>query len=564
MARLKKKEKAKKYKDIDMDVLPKDKEIDGLSIDQLRKKFEHFDKFIRKLTKDHPVPTMIRGLNREMAVDPKINIIYSVSGGIFIHVIRQRTGDFRYNVIEPRFTEEEEDLFEKIQDVLLSNAFYAKNTPLTDKDFAIKLKELLEENTVDIEESSFGKYMNQVIYGKMELPGEEIERIDYLLKRNLIYNGAIEGFMRDPYIEDISCVGTNPIWLVHKIFGPMQTNVRYSSDLRLDKYLYRLTESLDKPCSDTNLIVDVAMKDGSRFNVLFGYDISARGSAFTIRKFSEVPISVTQLVKWNTISAEEAAYLWLCLEHGMSAFICGETASGKTTTLKSIASFIRPDAKIFSIEDTPEIFVPHENWQQTVSVGDKATTFDLLKSSLRSRPNYIIVGEIRGKEGNVAFQAMQTGHPVMSTFHAASVQSMIQRFIGDPILVPKDYLSNLNIVLIQQAVYQGEKSLRRCLSINEIEGYYAGTDSIITRTVFEWEPARDIHMFRGRYNSYVLEELVSKKMGFNDKREVYKELDTRAKVIKAMVDKNILDYFKVYDIFVRYLAKGIEGLPFEI
>ena len=554
----------KKYKDIDMDVLPKDKDIEGLDLEALQKKFHYLRDYLRELTKEQPMPLLTRGLNRDMAVDPKINIIYPLDEGLFVHVMKHRTGDFLYSVIEPQFTEEEEDLYEKIQDVLLSSAFYSQETPRTDDEFIVKLRKLLDETTIDTEGSAMGRFANELVYGKIELPSNELERIDYLLKRNLIYNGAIEGFMRDPYIEDISCVGTNTIWLVHKIFGPMRTNVRFRSDEKLDKYLYRLTEALDKPCSDTNLIVDVAMKDGSRLNVLYGYDISARGSAFTIRKFSAIPISITQLVKWNTLSAEEAAYFWLALEHGMSAFVCGETASGKTTTLKSVASFIRPDAKVFSIEDTPEIFVPHQNWQQTVSVGERATTFDLLKASLRSRPNYIIVGEIRGKEGNVAFQAMQTGHPVMSTFHAASVQSMIQRFIGDPILVPKDYLSNLNIVLIQQAVYQGEKSLRRCLSINEIEGYYAGTDSIITRSVFEWDPARDTHVFRGRYNSYILEELVSKRMGYTDKRQIYDELDTRTKVIQAMVDKNILDYFKVYDVFTRYLSKGLEGLPFEI
>jgi len=506
---------------------------------------------------------LVKGLSRDMATNPKINIIYPVGGGIFIHIIRLRTGDFRYSIIEPRFTEEEEMLYEKVQDVLLANAFYSKDVPRNDEEFVRKLKQLLEENTMDISSGNLAKMLNQLFYGKLEIPKSKIEKIDYLLKRNLIYSGPIEGFMRDPYIEDISCVGTNPIWIVHKIFGPMQTNVKFRSDAVLDKFLYRLTESLDKPCSDTNVIVDVAMRDGSRLNVLFGYDISARGSAFTIRKFTTVPISVTQLVKWNTISAEEAAYFWLCLEHGMSAFYCGETASGKTTTLKALAAFIRPDAKIFSIEDTPEIFVPHENWQQTIADGEKVTTFDLLKASLRSRPNYVIVGEIRGREGNVAFQAMQTGHPVLSTFHASSIGRVIQRITGDPINVPLAFINNLNFVGIMRSVEKEGSFVRRFVSIHEIEGYYE-EEGILTREVFTWDPETDRHLFRGLYNSYILEEKVATLRGLVEKRDIYKEMLFRKAVIDEMVKRNITGYHDVWEVIQKYMIKGKEGLPFFV
>ncbi|WP_276968375.1 type II/IV secretion system ATPase subunit, partial [Metallibacterium scheffleri] len=237
----------------------------------------------------------------------------------------------------------------------------------------------------------------------------------------------------------------------------------------------RLSERIGRPVSDKVPIVDATLPDGSRLSIVYSSDVSIRGPSFTIRKFSDIPISIIQLVKYNTMSAEEAAYLWLALEYGQSIFVCGETASGKTTVVNALVPFIRPESKIFSAEDTPEIRCPQPAWQQLVTrergaEESRVTLFDLLKTALRSRPNYIIVGEIRGAEGSMAFQAMQTGHPVIATFHAASVKRMIQRFTGTPINIPVTFMDNLNIALIQQAVYVNGKFLRRTTSINEIEG----------------------------------------------------------------------------------------------
>jgi flagellar protein FlaI len=222
------------------------------------------------------------------------------------------------------------------------------------------------------------------------------------------------------------------------------------------------------------------MPDGSRSNFIYGRDISREGSSFTIRKFSKVPVSVTQLIDWGTISLELASYLWIALENGMNLFVCGETASGKTTTLNAIAAFIKPDAKIYTVENTPEVTMPHEIWQHLVTresgktEQDSDVTYqDLLIAALRSRPNYIIVGEIRGVEGSIAFQAMQTGHPVISTFHAGNVTTLIQRLTGDPINIPITFVDNLNLCLIQQADYKDNKFVRRILSLTELERYYA-------------------------------------------------------------------------------------------
>jgi flagellar protein FlaI len=278
---------------------------------------------------------------------------------------------------------------------------------------------------------------------------------------------------------------------------------------------------------------------------------------------------VAQLSNWNTISAQEAAYLWLCLENGMSVFVCGETASGKTTMLNAIFPFIRYDQKIFSAEDTLEVQPPQEVWQQlsTREFGpedSKVDTFALLRAGLRSRPNYIIVGEIRGKEGNVAFQAMQTGIPVMATFHAASVKRMIQRFTGSPIDVPITSMDNLNVAVFQAGIYRGGKLIRRTLSIEEILGYSEAMGGVMTRAVFVWNPINDLHLFRGMNNSYILEERIAVKRGYKDKRDIYKELALRTRIIEKMIEMNMTGYKTVNDIIKAFQKEGVAGLPFTI
>ncbi|MCS6788855.1 MAG: type II/IV secretion system ATPase subunit, partial [Aigarchaeota archaeon] len=225
-------------------------------------------------------------------------------------------------------------------------------------------------------------------------------------------HGVIEPFIRDPYIEDISCDGVGPVFIVHKVFEGCVTNIEFRDEKELDQFVQRLSIKCGRPASFRNPIIDAQLPDGSRVNIVYGSDVSRRGSNFTIRKFSDTPISITQLIKWNVLSAEAAAYLWMLLESNMNVWFCGETASGKTTLLRAAAVFIRPTAKIVSIEDVPEIVVPHENWVSEVTKKGEAGTsgvelFDLLKAALRQRPNYIIVGEIRGQEASVAFQAMQ-------------------------------------------------------------------------------------------------------------------------------------------------------------
>ncbi len=530
----------------------------------------HLRDYIERFRKKEGVtPTFVPTLSRDMKSLPRPNLIYPVGDPIFIHIYTDRDGEKRYIAIEPRLEGDEEEKYRILMDRMLEIAPQEK-TPESDEELEElidvlidKVVEIVDEK-VRVERKRFLKFG----FEKLKLTKEEVEKFRYLIKRDVIGVGPLEPLIRDPYIEDIHVIGPKNTHIVHKIFDMLPTNIDFKNDVYLAEYLKNLGERIGRPVSERNPIVDGTLPDGSRINIIYSPDVSLKGPSFTIRKFTAVPISVTQLINWGTLSAEVASYLWLCLEYGMSIWVSGETASGKTTTLNAMIPFIKPQSKIYTAEDTPEVQVPHPVWQQlcTRERGSegKVDLFDLLKAALRSRPNYIIVGEIRGKEGAVAFQAMQTGHPVLATFHAGSVKKLIQRLTGDPINVPITFIDNLNVVLIQQAVYRKGQFLRRCLVVEEIEGYYEEVGGVVTRTVFEWDSVTDRHNFRGLYNSYILENKIAQTAGLEDPREIYEEMFLRARILQRMVELKIFDYYEVVKVIWSYYKRGLQGLPFRI
>jgi flagellar protein FlaI len=264
--------------------------------------------------------------------------------------------------------------------------------------------------------------------------------------------------------------------------------------------------------------------------------------------------------------------MWMMFNEGMSTFICGETASGKTTTAMALTAFIPSNWKIVTIEDTPELTLPHANWitEATRYTGNdysSVTMFDLLKAALRQRPNYIIVGEIRGAEGNIAFQAMQTGHPVISTFHAANMTSLVQRLSNDPINVPKTHMDNLNLAVFQGAVQgPGGKRVRRVLSINEILGYNPEGNNIMFIPVFNWDPGTDTTKFRGKGSSALFASKLLQLRGMDKRDEaiLYEELALRAKILEKMVEKKIFNFYDVFDSIAHCREIGLEAFLKEL
>ena len=526
----------------------------------------HLADYLNRIVPEIGWPDYYEGkLPGELKKAPNINVIYPIGDNLYIHVYMPPGGTVsgyrKYVVIEP--PRPPRALVELVEEKIAE--LVTEKDISRDEEERKKLLLKFLEQSVDIVDSpvNYNEMLLRKRMGKLKLKKVPVYRRDYdilryYLIRDKVGLGVLEPFIKDMYIEDISCDGVGYIYIVHKIFGPLETSIEFKTEEELDRFVIELSERIGKPVSHARPIVDATLPDGSRINIVFGTDVSLKGSNFTIRKFSKVPASVIQLIKWGTLDERVAAYLWMLLLEGMSGFISGETASGKTTSLNAIIAFIKPIAKIITIEDTAEVQVPHDNWvreltRDTGSVESSVTMFDLLKAALRQRPNYIIVGEIRGAEGNVAFQAMQTGHPVLATFHAGSVVRLIQRITSPPINVPKTQLDNLNFVIIQSAVYREGVMLRRMLSVNEIIGYDANADSIIYIPVFTWDPAKDVFLFRGKGSSYLLEEKIATMRGISRRqlKLIYDELELRAQILREMKERNIIDYYDVFRVFAK-------------
>lgn len=525
-------------------------------------KFPHFRRYMQEFTKNNSQPDYVMELTKAHKSLENPNLIYPVGDPIFIHIYKQGTGSIMYHCIEPRVDDENLKLYAYVEDKIVEIA----NTMPVPEDVT-EIGPVLEKLIDMVIDPTTPSPIKKILSPKRLVTPEQYDIIKYMILRNRVGYGKLDPIFSDPYLEDIHCTGVGNIMTIHKIFDMVYTNIEFPDDITLNRYIIDMSERVERPTSDSNSVVDAVMPDGSRANFIYGRDVSLEGSSFTLRKFSEVPVSVTQLINWGTLSAELAAYLWICLENGMNLFVCGETASGKTTTLNAIATFIKPLDKVYTVENTPEVTMPHDCWQHllTREAGKRTDVSyqDLLIASLRSRPNYIIVGEIRGVEGNIAFQAMQTGHPVMSTFHAGDPKTMIQRVTSPPINVPIAFVDNLNLSLIQQAVSHNGHMIRRVLSLTEIERFYAPTKQMVTRQVFEWDPVSDVHNFRGLYNSYILESKIARMLGLQDTREIYKELDKRRRILVAMTERKIFNYFDVWNTIKNYHFLGPRGLPFE-
>ncbi|WP_302081709.1 type II/IV secretion system ATPase subunit [Salinibaculum rarum] len=501
------------------------------------------------------------------------NVLYPVGGPIYSHIYGDLGQDMKYYAIEPELGEGERPVFDKVRNRLLERSV-TKEAPENEAEYDDRIEELLQETTrVKNRETSDSGVLTRLSkitdVGKVELNQETYENIRYRLNRDIVGLGPLEPVMRDPANEDIHVIGRDQCFVDHSVYSMLETTVEWDSKESFDQWLKNMGERIGDPVSDSDPIVDSTLPDGSRLNLIYSDDVSLQGPSLTIRQGEDVPLSIFQITKWNTLSPELSAYLWLALENEQTVFVVGETASGKTTTLNSIMAFIPRGSKIYTAEDTAEVIPPHDTWQQLLTrEGESEDTsidmFDLVAAALRSRPDYIIVGEVRGEEGRMAFQAAQTGHPVMLTFHASDIVSMIQRFTGEPINVPETFMDVADVALFQNRVKQGDQVLRRVTSVQEIEGYSKEMDGVVTRQSFYWDPVEDEIVFQGMNNSYVLEEQIATLLGYEDTRDIYDDLKFRARIIERAIQEGILGYYEVNDLIADYQRDGVEGLPFDI
>ena len=526
------------------------------------------------------IPAYYPKPSRKLGDEKMPNLIYPTKRkGLFIHILYNANDNRNsYIPIEPCLTKDYSELMHKVDLKLLQLRRNLPTLAVTDTADE-KEKKILDVllNVIALrDQPGPGKLLNWIntfraesgIVNKLIMTTQELEGLRYLFLRDRMGLGALEPLISDPNIEDISCSGLGQVFIEHKIFKSLKSSVTFSSIDSLDEYVMWLSERIKKPVNYKTPIIDATLPDGSRINIVYGKEVSRRGSNFSIRKFAGTPVSIFELIDFHSLSYQMLAYLSLAIGNGMSLFVSGETASGKTTLLNAVTTFIHPNAKIVSIEDTPELQVPHKNWirevVQTTKVDDKSgavNMFDLLKAALRQRPNEIIVGEIRGPEGNVAFQAMQTGHSVMATFHAASVEKLIQRITGDPISVPKTYIDNLNIVVFTSMVkLPTGKMGRRITGINEIVGYDSGLDAFTFVESFHWDEIKDTFEFTGYMTSFILEYKIAPKLGIpaNKRQRVYAEVERRAKILRKIhEDQGITDFYEVLDVLAKAQREGL-------
>ncbi len=466
----------------------------------------------------------------------------------FAHVAivqNPKTGEYKYILDELQLDPLERSVYNRILEILLAEIESPKEEILDPrKFFAEEAKKIVDKYRI-----SLGW-----------LPDVSWYKILYHAERNLVGFGRIDPLMRDPNIEDISCDGVNkPVYVWHRKYESIETNLEFESDEELDNMVVKLVHMAGKHVSSAFPIVDASLPGKHRLAVCYRREVTPFGTAFTIRKFREDPYSIIDLINLGTFSEEMAAYFWMCLENRASIMVLGGTAAGKTTALNALACLIKPGSKIITIEETAELNLPHENWvsliaRQSYGLGGsgvgEVTLFDLVKTSMRHRPDVLIVGEVRGQEAYVLFQALATGHGGMCTMHAENLDSAVKRLTQKPMDIAPAYIPLMNLVLSVQRVHliKGEerKAYRRVINANEVADYED------YRCIFKWNPVKDEHV--PSFNKSVLLSSISERLGVS-KKELIEEIKRRKEVLHWMRERNIRSYKDVAAIIAEYYAR---------
>ncbi len=455
-------------------------------------------------------------------------------------IFDKNTNEYIYKAIEPVLNPAENKLLAEIEQRLFET-------------LDVNTKGLTKEKAVEILKDSVNDIISD--YG-LKLKPAERAKILYHINKEFLGDGLIDPIMHDKYIEDISCDGLNtPIFVFHSKYESLQTNLLYKEEAVLDSFVTKLAQRAGKYISIAEPMLDATMSDGSRIQMTLGTEVTAHGSTFTIRKFKDEPITPTDLTEWGTFSPLSIAYIWLAVEAGKSCIFAGGTASGKTTSLNAISLFIPPLAKIVTLEDTRELKLPHLNWIPSVTREsfDKdgkgsIDMYELLRAALRQRPEYILVGEVRGAEAQTLFQAMSTGHVTYATMHADSVASAVHRIENPPLNVPRNMLSSLNLMSVQVQARIGGQRIRRNKQLIEILDIDPRTKELITNEVFKWHQSTDEIRYSGK--SYVLEDIMESR-GWDEAR-MLEELKRRQEILEWMRLKKLRNYKDVGKVLMSY------------
>lgn len=509
------------------------------------------------------LPSLVKATKIEEAEREKVSMVYplipkkpkkdeSVFAYAKIYWDEKARGHI-YQVVEPPMPDKLKDMLKKVKSALEKRL---------DVDFSklkiFEAKEYLKKQILEI-----------IAYYGFVLTEVESQIIQYYVERDFIGLERIEPLLNDEQIEDVSCDGLNiPIFVFHRnpVLGSVMTNVKFDDAEDLDSFVMRLAQICGKSISVTAPLLSGSLPDGSRVQATLATDIARRGSNFTLRKFTEKPLTPIHLLGYKTLDVKTLAYLWFIVDLGKSVLVSGGTASGKTSLLNVLSLFIRPEEKIVSIEDTPELKLPHPHWVPHVArtaigteFGKKPgeiDLFDLLKESLRQRPDYIIVGEVRGKEAYVLFQEMATGHPSLATIHAENVPKLLDRLTTPPISLPSSLIASADVIVFLITTRYREKQVRRVTEVLEVAGLDEETKAPIINQVFKWNTTKDTFDTTGK--SFVLKK-ISETSGMKEE-EIKEELERRMMVLDWMYRNKIIEYEDVTSVMNNYYKNPVRLL----
>ena len=484
-----------------------------------------------------------KNLVENVSTEPTFKEFYPVAppfGYVGIQV-DDVNGKKLYNVIEPTMTEEEADILRSIKEAIIINV-------------GVPLKVLKDD-------ALMGEYLDTMIRKvlkkfKKRVPKESEDKLRYYLIRDFLGYGKIELLFHDPNIEDISCNGVNtPLYIWHRVYESLPTNIIFPTDDELNFVVTRLVYKTGNQISIANPILEGTLPEGFRVHVTLN-EVSKRGDTFTIRKFRTTPFTVVDLIQLGTISPRIAAYSWILVEYLRSMMVCGAVASGKTALLNGISMFIKPEMKVVTIEEVRELRL-HENWiplttRPSYQPGiQEVDLFALLKSALRQRPDYIIVGEVRGEEAYTLFQSIAVGHGGLCSIHADSEDSVIKRLLTKPMDIPPMMLPLMNCLIQIRRVALNDHVVRRVESITEIVGMNQKTQEPILETRFKWNAETDAFMYNKPKNKKSVFNLISQ-INQIPIENLHLELDRRETILKWMVDVGVKDYDEVANIIRNY------------
>lgn len=454
----------------------------------------------------------------------------------------------QYNITKQNYTTKEKELLGEIRENLV--------------DLAISTGENIQAN-----EEKLLNNIKSFLFDRLDdVPIEYINKLSRKILRDIAGYGEIDPLIQDDDLEEIMIIGINkPVFVYHRSYGMMKTNITFTNEQDLLDLIDTIARQINRRIDQESPILDVRLTDGSRINATIP-PISADGPSLTIRKFRKDPFTIVDLINSKTISVELAAFFWLCFDglgvKSANAIISGGTSSGKTTTLNALSAFINPSERIITIEDTLELQIPHEHVirmeTRVANVENKGelTMNDLVKNSLRQRPDRIIVGEVRAEEAITLFTALNTGHSGFGTLHSNDARETITRLTNEPMSVPEIMIQAIDFIIMQNRIYTPSgKSFRRISEVAEVVGIEEGVVQL--NKIFQWTPETDT-IDNVSITSKTLSQIAN--LSGKSMNELYHEIEKREMVLSHMVRNNIRSVSEVNNILERYYKNPEEIL----